>query len=235
MTFIQIPEGDARRLVFYLAMEEWLASKGESCFFVWKTRPTVIFGRNQDMEAEVDLDYCRSEGIEVYRRKSGGGCVYSDGGNLMMSYIVPKTGVSAVFDEFLTRLAGVLRSLGAEAVVTSHNDILVNGKKVSGNAFFALKDASIVHGTLLLNSDFDRLSKAITPSAEKLESHGVKSVRQRVGNLTQMTGISEEVVVDALEAEFCTGSRSLSKEEIDAIGQIEETYLNPSFLIGKQR
>ena len=79
----------ARRLSFYLAMEEYVARHidEDDLFFMWQVRPTVIFGRNQSLENEVNVDYCRANEIEMYRRKSGGGCVYADMGNVMLSYI----------------------------------------------------------------------------------------------------------------------------------------------------
>jgi len=177
MRHLIIPDSKRRRLIFYLAMEEWAARTLEGGFFCWNTDPTVIVGRNQDIEAEVNLEFCKDHGISVFRRKSGGGCVYSDEGNLMVSYIVPGTNVERIFAEYLDALAKALESLGIQAVKTEHNDILVNipdagSFKVSGNAFFADRGMSIVHGTLLLDSDFSVLSKAITPSKEKLESHG---------------------------------------------------------------
>lgn len=235
MTHITLPEERQRRLVFYLAMEEWLAAKGGSSFFLWQSAPTVIYGRNQDPETEFDVDYCRRNGIEFYRRKSGGGCVYSDRGNLMLSYVVPETGVEKVFSEYLGKLAGVLRSLGAPAVVTEHNDVTVDGRKVSGNAFFCLAKSSIVHGTLLIDSDFDVMQRILSPSAEKLAKHSVKSVRARVGNLKDTLDIPLSAIRKALITAFCTDERCLSPEEIEEIEKIEKTYLDPAFILGKMR
>ena len=114
-----------RRLVYWLAMEEWAVEHAPDTFFLWNVRPTVIFGRNQDMEAEVNVPYCLEHGIEMYRRKSGGGCVYADEGNLMISYITSQSDVNKAFDEYLSRLADALRSMGLDAVRTEHNDVLV--------------------------------------------------------------------------------------------------------------
>lgn len=235
MTHILLPEDTERRLVFYLAMEEWLAAKGGSSFFLWQTAPTVIYGRNQDPESEFDVDYCRHNGIEFYRRKSGGGCVYSDRGNLMLSYIVPETGVEKVFSGYLDKLASVLRSLGAPAVVTEHNDVTVDGRKVSGNAFFCQARSSIVHGTLLIDSDFDTMQRILRPSAEKLARHSVKSVRARVGNLKDTLDIPVSAIREALISSFCSDERCLTGAEIAEIEKIEKTYLDPVFLLGKVR
>ena len=99
MKHIVLPEVKDRSLVFYLALEEFVAREIEGeAFFVWRVDPTVIIGRNQDLEAEVNMDYCREHGVEVVRRKSGGGCVYSDKGNIMISYISGRGDVSEVFE-----------------------------------------------------------------------------------------------------------------------------------------
>ena len=101
-TRILLPDDRERDLVFYLAMEEYVARHvQEDAFFVWRVVPTVIIGRNQDLESEVNLDYCREHGVRIVRRRSGGGCVYSDKGNIMISYVSAKGDTSYVFDRYL--------------------------------------------------------------------------------------------------------------------------------------
>lgn len=236
MRYISLPDDSRRRLVFYLAMEEYVADVLGEGFFLWQVPPTVIFGRNQDMEAEVNLQYCREHGIQYYRRKSGGGCVYSDYGNVMISYVVPSGGVRDVFSDYLDKLCSALSGLGMDAVSSSNNDVLVGGRKVSGNAFFVHPSASIVHGTLLYDADFTELSRAITPSREKLESHGVKSVRQRVANLKDL-GLELDIqgLKDTLKTAFTDSEYVLDSSDIAAIEKIEATYLDPAFIIGKSR
>lgn len=182
MLLVVLPEGQP--LAWYLEQEIKLAETAtEDLFFCWRVRPTVIFGRHQQREAEVNETYCREHGIDVVQRKSGGGCVYADEGNLMLSLISTDTHSEQVFNRFMQTLAHVLQSLGLEAVTTAHNDILVGGRKVSGNACYALPNATIVHGTLLYDVNLDALEQAITPSEAKLQKHAVQSVRQRVTNL----------------------------------------------------
>lgn len=155
----------------------------DEAFFVWRVEPTVIIGRNQDLEAEVNIQYCNDHDVDIVRRKSGGGCVYSDLGNIMISYVSRRGDVSAVFDRYLSELTACLVSLGLRAEKSGRNDILVDGRKVSGNAFHQMPDRSVVHGTLLYDTDMDALENAIRPPVEKLERHGVPSVRQRVRNI----------------------------------------------------
>ncbi|MBQ7531122.1 MAG: lipoate--protein ligase family protein [Paludibacteraceae bacterium] len=180
-----VPRG--RSLAWYLDEEIRLAQNvQEDLFFCWRVKPTVIYGRHQQREAEVNESYCRDHGIAVVQRKSGGGCVYADEGNLMLSFISTDTHSEAVFERCIGFVAEVLRSLGLEAVATSHNDILVGGRKVSGNACYALPNATIVHGTLLYDVNLDALEQAITPDEAKLKKHAVQSVRQRVTNIRPM-------------------------------------------------
>ena len=112
--------------------------------------------------------------------------------------------------------------------------MLVGDSKVSGNAFFARPESGIVHGTLLYDVDFSMLARAITPSREKLESHGIKSVRQRVANLRDIgLTLSMEELRDYLVRFFCDGSLTLDAVQLARIEQIENTYLDPKFLLGK--
>jgi lipoyltransferase/lipoate-protein ligase len=219
-------------------MEEYLAKHvKEDTFVTWVVSPTVIFGRHQVMEAEVNIAYCQTNSIAMYRRKSGGGCVYADEGNLMMSLISPNKHSEVVFQSFLDRVSGVLCDLGFAAVKSQHNDIMVEGYKVSGNACYALSTGTIVHGTLLVNVDFDALQQAITPSVEKLAKHGVKSVRQRVANLTQYAAFDSIQTIERFDAHLinalCARTRTLTREEIAEIDEIEKDYLNPQFIAGK--
>ncbi len=246
---LHIPSPDNKRLVWYLAMEEYMAQHvaDQEIFFSWIVSPTVIFGRHQVMEDEVNIPFCHEHGVQMYRRKSGGGCVYADRGNLMLSYITPDTHSEQVFQRYLDIISDALRQLGFPAVKSEHNDILIDGHKVSGNACYALPTGTIVHGTLLYNVDFSALQQAITPSKEKLAKHGVQSVRQRVGNLVDLQGMIPDfeqhinaVAMQSIEniAKYfgdtlCNRSRALTPEEIAAIDVIEQTYLAPAFIAGK--
>ena len=147
MKYITLPDEKERRLSFYLAMEEYVARhvNESECFFMWQVKPSVIFGRNQVIENEVNIDYCRENSISVYRRKSGGGCVYADMDNVMLSYITDGDQVGFTFNKFVNMILLVLRKLGVEAVGTSHNDIMIGDKKVCGTAFYQLPGRSIVH------------------------------------------------------------------------------------------
>lgn len=241
MKHIVLPDDKDRRLVFYLAMEEFVAKNIEGdAFFLWRVEPTVIIGRNQVLEAEVNVDYCNGHGVQVYRRKSGGGCVYADRGNLMISVVTGVCGAETAFENYLRRLNGFLSGLGFGSSISGRNDILVDGRKVSGNALQMLQDKSIVHGTLLYDTDLDALECAIMPPAEKLARHGIKSVRQRVANLAEFpagqSGINGmDGLMNRLADFFGSGTVMLSGEDVRKIEEIEAGYLDPDFINGKMR
>ena len=229
MKNVVLPEKKDRSLAFYLAMEEFVARKVEvDAFFVWRVGPTVIIGRNQDLEAEVNLEYCRRNAVEVVRRKSGGGCVYSDKGNMMISYVSRRGEVSDIFEAYLDSIVGCLKSLGLDASKSGRNDVMVGDRKVSGNAFQMLPDRSIVHGTMLYDTDFDALETAIRPPVEKLERHGVASVRQRVMNLQGSIDPTRIPSVEALEeyfiGYFTDGEVVLTAEDVEEIESMEQAY-----------
>lgn len=235
MKNILLPDNKERSLAFYLAMEEFVAGKIEGeAFFVWRVKPTVIFGRNQVLENEVNLEYCMTEGVEIVQRRSGGGCVYSDEGNIMISYVSERGVVSEVFEKYLSMLTECLRGLGLDAQKSGRNDLLVDGRKVSGNAFHQLPDRSIVHGTLLYSTDLEALTEAIRPPVEKLCRHGVESVRQRVMNVAEIVSQMPEPhdalkSVEALEKYiveyFTKGEIKLSVEDIEQIEKMAEQFI----------
>ncbi len=188
MKIVHYPEG--LPLVDYLALEaEMVKTVSEPTLFTWIVSPTVIYGRHQQAEVEVNEAYCREHGIAVVQRQSGGGCVYADEGNLMISFVTPSTHSEQVFKDFLTLIAKALQTKGLPAVTTEHNDILVDGRKVSGWACYTCPTGTIVHGTMLFDVNLEALTQAITPTRDKLCKHGVASVRQRVANLKELTDV----------------------------------------------
>lgn len=240
-----------QRLVWYLAAEEYFAKHIHSLlhrqgighgnnkdiygiFFTWIVPPTVIFGRHQVMQNEVNIPFCQANGIAMYRRKSGGGCVYADEGNLMISYISPSSHSEQVFQSYLDQMSNTLCQLGFDAVKSTHNDIMVGEYKVSGNACFALPQATIVHGTLLYDVNFDMLQQAITPSQEKLAKHGVQSVRQRVKNLKNIANAldwqSTQALAQKIKEFWCNQTYIPTEKDLQEIDKIEQEYLNLDFI-----
>jgi lipoic acid synthetase/lipoate-protein ligase A len=238
MNYLQLPYDEVRRLTFYLAMEEHAAQllkdnkSIDELFFTWRVRPTVIFGRNQLIDSEVNVAYCKANGIEYYRRKSGGGCVYADMDNLMFSYITRSDDVTTTFASYTHAIVTMLKGLGLDASDTSRNDIMIEGKKVSGNAFYHLPGISIVHGTMLYDTNMENMVKAITPSAAKLDSKGVKSVQSHITTLNRYLTMSIEEFQMHAHSTLCDGEIILDDNDITAIERIEEGYLTPEFILG---
>jgi lipoic acid synthetase/lipoate-protein ligase A len=152
----------------------------------------------------------------------------------MVSYISTSTHSEQVFQHYLDRMSDCLRTMGYDAVKSTHNDIMVGEHKVSGNACFALSQATIVHGTLLYNVDFEVLQQAITPSQEKLAKHGVQSVRQRVMNLKSIANKvdlkSTQALARKIEEFWCNQTYIPTENDLLEIGKIEEEYLDPAFI-----
>ena len=196
MQILHYPEG--LPLADYLAIEQKMVKTVEApTLFTWIVAPTVIYGKHQCVEAEVNEEYCRRHNIAVVQRKSGGGCVYADNGNLMVSFVTPSTHSEAVFAEFMQMLSGALQRLGYEAVTTEHNDVLVADRKVCGTACYTTPTGTVVHACMLYDVNLEALEQAITPSVAKLAKHAVASVRQRVRNLRDIRDLGEIAVFRA--------------------------------------
>ena len=234
MTYISLPTDETRRLTFYLAMEEYVARRMDidDAFFIWQVQPTVIFGRNQLIDSEVNIDFCRQRGIQTYRRKSGGGCVYADMGNLMLSYITKAENVTLTFNRYINLVALTLCRLGIDAKATGRNDVLIDGRKVSGNAFYHIPGRSIVHGTLLYDTDMENMVGSITPSDDKLISKGVNSVRQHIALLKDYTQLTLDELKTHIRSTICDSETCLDTSAIAAIEEIEQEYLTDQFIYG---
>lgn len=232
MQYLDLSDTTMRPLPFYLAMEEYAARtiSEDDYFFMWQVRPTVIFGRNQNIENEVNIDYCKKHDIQMYRRKSGGGCVYADEQNVMLSLVTRSENVNLAFNQFVNMVLLVLNKMGIEAAGTTHNDIMIGDKKVSGTACYHLAGRSIVHSTLLYDTNMEHMLNAITPSTEKLQSKGIQSVRQRITLLKDHTTMSLDEVKQLIRDTLCSSSCMFTPTDINAIESIEQEYLQKEFI-----
>lgn len=234
MKYVALPEDKVRRLSFYLAMEEYVARKidEQDLFFMWQVEPSVIFGRNQLIENEVNLKFCRERGIKTYRRKSGGGCVYADMSNVMFSYVTKDEAVGFTFNRYINMVVLVLQKLGVDAKASGRNDVMIGDRKVSGNAFYHIPGRSIVHGTMLYDTDMVNMVGAITPTDEKLISKGVASVRQRIALLKDYIDLDIEQFKAFVRDNLCEGEIMLDDEAVRGIEEIEKEYLTDEFIYG---
>ena len=189
---------------YNLAVEERLldtVDAGCCILYLWQNRSTVVIGKNQNAFAECRTSLLEEEGGVLARRLSGGGAVYHDLGNLNFTFVMPSE------DYDLQRQSDVIltacQSLGIPAEKSGRNDILADGKKFSGNAFYRGKRASYHHGTLLVAADLEKLGRYLTPPRAKLEAKGAKSVRSRVANLREFVpGLTVEQLKGALAEAF---------------------------------
>ena len=242
MIYVSLPSNEIRQLSFYLALEEYVARQltPADYFFMWQVKPSVIFGRNQLIENEVNLDYCRSHNIQMFRRKSGGGCVYADMNNVMMSYITADDQVGFTFNRYIGMVVLMLQKLGIDASGSQRNDVMIGDKKVSGTAFYKPvartehhPGRSIVHGTMLYDTDMLNMVGSITPSNAKLLSKGVASVRQRVALLKDYTILTLDEFKDHVRKTLCDGELMLTEDDIQHVQEIEKEYLSDDFIYGK--
>ena len=227
MINIILPEtAVARRLSFYLATEEFVARQqlADDAFFLWQVEPSVIYGRNQVVENEVNMEYCQAHGIQLFQRKSGGGCVYADRDNLMLSFITKEEQVGFAFNRFVNMVLLVLRKMGVEATGTRHNDIMIGDRKVCGTACRKMPSGSIVHSTMLYDTNMEHMLHAITPTQQKLAKNGVESVRQRITLLKDYTSLTLDEIKALIIRTLCDSERMLTADEVAQIEKIEEQY-----------
>ncbi len=183
MIFINRTETDP---FFNIAAEEYVLKHfTDDVLMLWQSRPSVVVGKHQNLVAEVNLNYTRQKNIPVLRRISGGGTVYHDLGNLNYTYIRNEENRERLIDfkGFSEPVIEFLNTLGIKAEVEGKSNLVVAGKKFSGNAAHVFKNRVLHHGTLLFNSNLDELEKVIRPANAQINDKSIKSVRATVANL----------------------------------------------------
>ena len=237
MKYILLPKPDTiHQLPFYFAVEEYVARHytDDDYFIGWRVNPTVMLGRNQLIDNEVNTDYCKEHKIDIFRRKSGGGCIYADKGCIQFSYISRATNANEAFAAYMQRMADLLKGLKIDAQLSGRNDILIDETKVSGCAFYQLSNRSVLHNSLLFDTQLDHLSNALTPAKEKLQSKGVASVRQRVTNVSTYTQLDILAFMDYVRQEMCgTEVLELTEEDMKEVAEIEKELSSDDFVYGK--
>ena len=177
---------DSKNAYYNQAAEEYLIdSFDEDIVMLWRNDNTVVVGKNQNTIEEIDRRYVRDKGISVVRRLTGGGAVFHDLGNV--NYTVIQTyreGLFSNYEYFTEMVRDFLRGLGVDAVLSGRNDLMISGKKFSGNAQCVRNGRMMHHGTLMFSSDVRDISGALTPNKKKTESKAVKSVQSHVTNIS---------------------------------------------------
>ena len=212
----------------------------EPVFFLWQNRPSVIIGLNQEVNTEVNLDYLQKNDIALVRRVSGGGAVYHDFGIMNYTIVGRSEDLERDYPEYAGMMMKALQKLGIPATLSGRNDILVDGKKVSGFAKRVSKDRLMVHGTLMYNVDLDTLTEALNPPSTKLESKGIASVRSRVANLCELLpDITDiQMLIQRLEAILSENYQDkeyvLSEAELAQIQKIaDEKFATWEWIYGR--
>jgi len=184
MIFIRRPQTNP---YFNLAAEEFLLkSSNEDVLMLWQNEPSVVVGKHQNVMAEVNMDFVHENNIPVIRRISGGGTVYHDMGNINLTLIqtMGKQENLIDFRKFTQPVIDFLRQFGLEAYFAGKNNLLVNGKKFSGNSAHVFKNRVMHHGTFLYHTDLDKLEKVILRGNSHITDKAIKSIRATVGNIS---------------------------------------------------
>ncbi|MBD5586218.1 lipoate--protein ligase [Clostridium botulinum] len=217
---------------FNLAAEEYfLRHKNDEYFILWRDEPCVIVGKNQNTLSEIDMDYIETNNVKVVRRQTGGGAVFHDLGNLNYTFIVKDDGKSFNdFERFCKPIIGVLKTLGVKAEFSGRNDLLIDGKKISGTAQCKYKNRVMHHGTLLFSSDIVNLSGALKPKKIKFQDKAVKSVISRITNISEhldskidVLAFKNKIFDYILKSEKDAEVMPLTQDEIDEIEKIKKS------------
>lgn len=176
---------NTRDIYFNLALEEFLLKKKtEDFFMLWQSETSVVVGKHQNTWAEINHTYIRQNNIRVARRLSGGGTVYHGAGNLNFTFIMNgEPGKMVNFQKFVTPVIDYLKTLGLEAEIGNHNDLLIKGIKISGNAEHIFKQRVLHHGTLLFDANLIELAEAIKIVPGRYADKAVQSNRSNAGNI----------------------------------------------------
>lgn len=208
-----------------LAIEDWLYRSlplfadggGERRLFLYRNDPCVVVGRHQNPWLECDLQGMQQQAVPLVRRQSGGGTVYHDGGNINWCFIASREQYSQ--DENFAVVIAALAGLGVSAERSGRNDLLVDGRKISGSAFKVARERCFHHGTLLLDADLGRLTAFLTPRKRSMQSKGIDSVRSRVANLSEFgDGIGYMEVCRALAQAFV---RRYSPDSVEQASEMQ--------------
>ncbi len=182
---------------YNLAFEDYVLSnkRDENYLILWQNKNTIVIGRNQNPMAEINYEYLKDKDIKIVRRKTGGGAVYHDLGNLNYSLIIDAgDSKNLIFKNFMKPMLDCLKNLGLNAEMSGRNDIVIEGKKVSGTAQRLLKGRLLTHGTLLFSSNLSEVGNALNADPKKYKSKGINSVKARVGNISEF--LKEEMTLE---------------------------------------
>ncbi len=224
---------------FNLAAEQYLIDNcDEDIFMLWRNDRTVVIGNNQNAYAEVDREYADTHGISVSRRLTGGGAVFHDLGNVNFSFIIPSDSKGIDFKKYTAPIIESLKKMGLPAELSGRNDILVDGRKVSGNAQCVRNGKVLHHGTLLYSADLSKVAGVLRVDPAKLRSKGIKSVHSRVANIKDLMDTDMDVAsfMEAIEADFEGERRGFTDTELREIQNLrDEKFATWDWIWGRSK
>ena len=219
---------------FNLAVEEFILTRMKfksDLFMIWRNAPTVVIGKNQNIYEEVNLEFAKTNAINVVRRSSGGGSVYHDLGNINYTFVKEnKNHIKNNFTDFELIIAEYLKEIGLNPCINTRNDIMLAGKKISGNAQYYFEDRVLHHGTLLFNVDVSVLSRVLKVDKLKFSSKGVKSFAESVTNISNYTNLTCDAFIGGLreymrKKQGCSSNLYyFTEDDISTINKIRDRY-----------
>ncbi|MBQ8759273.1 MAG: lipoate--protein ligase [Clostridia bacterium] len=222
-----------------LATEKYLFDTvgcDEIILYLWQNENTAVIGRNQNAFAECNTTFAKERHIAIARRLSGGGAVYHDLGNLNFTFISDKNNLDVTKNMLI--IADACNMAGIETTLSGRNDILCNDRKFSGNAFYNSGEKAYHHGTIMINCDTEKMQKILTPSLEKLASKGVKSVKSRVMNLSEVSPSltceqMKEYLISCFEKHY--GKKAFYIKDVDkcTVSTLADEYSKYEYVFAK--
>ena len=211
-----------------LAVETWLTDhqdRGTVTLYLWKNERTVVIGLNQNPFAECDVQRLNEEGGHLMRRRTGGGAVYHDLGNLNFSFIADKNDYDV--RRQLSVIQQALQTFGLDTEVSGRNDLTCQGRKFSGNAFYNGPQNHLHHGTILIKTDEERMQRYLTVNKAKLMKHGVQSVSSRVVNLSEIAPVTSDNIIppliQAFESTYAMNTSPIDFGQLATLPEVKET------------
>lgn len=203
--------------------------------YLWQNDPCVVIGRNQNMYAECDLEYLKTNGIYPTRRFSGGGAVYQDLGNVNFTFIADSKKVSE--RDLLLLAQRAVKICGIDSEFSGRNDLIYDNKKFSGLAYFYQRNKIMFHGTMLVDVDLEKLTKVLNPSLLKLKSKGIESVRNRVVNLSSVNSeVTQKAIKDAfievVKQEFSSDEKVIYMKKENVNSKLIEQLVDKHWIYG---
>ena len=221
-----------------IAVENYLLSQpsdSEVTMYLWQNHRTVVIGQNQNPYAECNVAQLKQDGGYLMRRRTGGGAVFHDLGNLNFSFVVPYEAYDTVRQ--FSVLQRAVESYGIETMISGRNDVLAKidsnpnsqFKKFSGNAFAKGKYQRLHHGTILIRTDVEQLQRYLKVKPAKLQKHGVASVQSRVVNLSELVPeiTAQNIIprlISAFEQEYGAPLHTIDFDSVAALPDVQELY-----------